>query len=281
MDLKQQQINLIENEMQIQEMKSSESGFSVNDYIGLREEYLIAKFDMNEIRYKMDRILHEIHSLYTFEGKIEKAGMDIISLQKIEEWFISLIPGQDTLNNILVENFTHQNQLESQRILVEKAENRRNIGFLQAEYDRDRGNEFEEHMGFQVGIRLPLTNPDKPDLNRRRIELIEDQADLVERKTEISLNCQLISLELGYLFDQLDLLDKEVELNSFLKMVSELPDVTPQQIIKAQKSDHKLIRLENELKWKVYRSYIDYLYFSGRLIEVPLRNYLSKNMQEI
>jgi hypothetical protein len=136
-------------------------------------------------------------------------------------------------------------------------------------------------MGFQIGIRLPLTNPDRPDMNRSKIDLIEDRAELEERKAEVNLQNQLLLLKINYLFSQFEMLSTEIKNSRFVEMISLSPDLKPKDLIKSQRSLQRLRRLENQLKWEIYKTYIDYLYFSGKLIDSPLRNYLSPGLSEI
>ena len=100
---------------------------------------------------------------------------ELITIEKINSLMESTAP-QDSSHLKLLEA-EQELMLANYDLKVDKAENRRNIGYLQAEYDTERGNEFDEHMGFQIGIRIPLSNPDRPDLQRSRLDILEDQFD--------------------------------------------------------------------------------------------------------
>ena len=82
---------------------------------------------------------------------------------------LALIQATSNVNNVNLAYGQKQLELRNQRYEIERKEAFRNIGYLQAEYDIDRGNEFNEHAGYQLGIQIPLVNPDKPDLARRKI----------------------------------------------------------------------------------------------------------------
>jgi hypothetical protein len=275
------QIELISDEIRLLDAQVDDPNFSLIDYLEAKESRIQALLESNDMVHQNDLIQLEIRTKYSFEGNIQPQEIELVDLQTMRYWINTIFLDYDTTDNILVKSQYQENLLTEQRIKLEKAEDRRNIGFLQAEYDRDRGNEVDEHMGFQIGIRIPLTNPDRPDLNRSKIDLLEDQASLIERKAEVSLQGELNRLKLSYLFTQHDLISTEIEKNDFVNIISLSPDLSPNDLIKAQRSILRLKRIESQIKWEIYRSYIDYLYYSGRLIESPLRNYLSSNMKEL
>ncbi|MFT6882084.1 MAG: hypothetical protein ACI83W_001629 [Marinoscillum sp.] len=63
-------------------------------------------------------------------------------------------------------------ELKRQEFKIDKAEAFSNIGFIQGEYDVTRGNAFNEHLGFQIGVQIPLFNQDKPSLQRKELDMI-------------------------------------------------------------------------------------------------------------
>jgi hypothetical protein len=278
---KQRQIDLISDELRSLDALTNDIDFSLTDYIEARENLIQTRLEMNEIDHRIGLAELEIRSKYAFSGDIVPVDIDLVEIQTIKKWVNTLFSDVDTMENILVKGLYQENLLSEQRIKLESAEDRRNIGFIQAEYDRDRGNETDEHLGFQLGIRIPLTNPDRPDMNRDKMDLLEDQAGLVERKSEITLQVQLLRLRLDYLFTQYELIITAIAENDFPGMIALSPVLSPEDLIKAQKAVLRMERLEAEIKWEIYRSYIDFLYYSGRLVELPLKNYLSGNLSEI
>jgi hypothetical protein len=168
-----------------------------------------------------------------------------------------------------------------QEYKVEKAAGRRNIGFIQAEYDRERGNEFENHMGFQIGMRLPITNPDKPDLYRRKLDIIDDEANLKEDKKLMEFSQKLLLVDLDYLFSQYDNLQQELNNNSIRRLLQLHSDLSPTDLLKAQSALTKLQKIEHDIKFQLYKSYIELMYMQGKLAEYPLRNMLSEDLESL
>lgn len=277
----QDRINLIKNEISMYETMMENPGFSAVDYVQAEEDLLNANLEASDLQHRVKRYETEIKAKYEFSGKIEDGISGLIQVNHIQSLIRRNFAEFDTVNNILVKNLNQANQLEEQRIRVEKAEGKRNIGFIQAEYDQQRGKEFDDHMGFQIGIRVPLTNPDRADLSRRKIDLLEDHADVEERKTMINLQCSLLKIDLNYLFDQYRIVSEAGSHDLTSRMLSVDPDMNAEDIIKVKKSELRVQEMIYDLKWGIFESYIDYLYYSGRLSEPPLRNYLSEDLGEI
>jgi len=165
--------------------------------------------------------------------------------------------------------------LESQRYQIRKKEAFRNIGYIQAEYDIDRGNDFNRHAGYQIGFQIPIVNPDKPDLARRKLDLLDDQNDLAVEKEEVAMESQQLRIKIKNSSEQIELLEAK------LTKVNDLVNERSASITIDVKGWLELLeyrfyiqsRLLQE-KRKLLSYYITYLGNEGSLVDNPLRNYL-------
>lgn len=279
--LMEREITLQKDQLKILEANLNNSGFEISEYIDQKENLIDMVLEMNELRHDHEKIIHEIRSEYSFSGNIRPNEISLISNYQIKNIIELKSEIADTSNNIHIENLNYQAMLDEQRIRVEQAEGKRNIGYLQAEYDRFRGDDFNKHLGYQIGIRIPVTNPDRPDLNRRKLELVDDKADILREKTALEVQCELLKMDLSYLFSQDELIGEAISNDTLLKLLQQDANIGPQDLIEAQKSILKMKRYDQLIQWEIYKSFIDYLYYSGKLIDVPLRNYLSENLDAI
>ena len=268
--------------MKILEAALGNSDFEITEYIKEKENLLNLSLDLNNLNHSKQKVEHEIKTSFRFSGNIESnLNNQLISYEQIKNIVELKSVISDTANNIHIENLNRQITLGEQRIVIEKAEGRRNIGYIQAEYDRLRGDDFDNHFGVQIGVRIPLTNADKPDLNRRKLNLMEDKADVVREKTALEVQCELLKLDLEFLFSQNQLITGEISNDNLLKLLNQNQNIKPEDLLEAQKSILKMKKYEKLIQWDIYKSFIDYLYYSGKLIDIPLKNYLSENLEEI
>jgi len=251
----------------------------------LDEEERLARIIIrkNDIQYNIRRVEVEIRNLFPFEGPLNIDRDEILGINGIETFVNILNDAEDTTD--IFQAFRNQELiLDNQRYAVEKAEQRRNIGYVQLEYDRLRGNEQDEHLGFQVGIRLPLTNPDRPDLNRRMLEIVEDEADASQDNQVMQFDRKLSIMDLRYSLIQYDQLSVYIEdkisaynITNFL--IEDIDDVYA--LLKIKEANLNMLKTLYDVTEKVYEQYIDWLYLNGKLVQMPLINYLDKELKEL
>ena len=191
--------------------------------------------------------------------------------------------GKPTGEHINLVKQAQRNKLEAERFRIEKSESLRNIGYFQAEYDTDRGNEPSRHFGYQIGIRIPIVNPDKPDLHRRELNLMDDEAQLAERKDAYRRKMELAVLRIEHLAGQYRLINEKLtqtDGKNFLSLQRSDKGLKMRDLIKLNEFYIELIDRQNTVSKKIFETYIEYLNLSGKLTEMPLRNYLSKNFTE-
>jgi hypothetical protein len=279
---KEKEIILQQDQLKVLEATLGNSDFDIAEYIKEKENLLNLSLDLNDLLHTKEKVELEIKSSFRFSGNIEyDVTSQFISYEQIKSIVEIKSVISDTVNNIHIENLNRQITLDEQRIVIEKAEGRRNIGYIQAEYDRFRGDDFDNHFGVQVGVRIPLTNADKPDLNRRKLNVMEDKADVVREKTALEIQCDLLKLDLEFLFSQYELISGEISNDNLLILLNLNQNIKAEDLLEAQISILKMKKYEKLIQWDVYKSFIDYLYYSGKLIDIPLKNYLSESLEEI
>jgi len=278
---KEKEILIQRDQLKILEAELTVSSFEISEYIDQKENLINLILDLNDLKHNLEKVLHQIKAETSFKGNIEIEYHSFISYDQIRNIVKLKSAVADTVNNIHIENLNRQAMLDEQRIKIEKAESRRNIGYIQAEYDRLRGDDFDNHFGVQVGVRIPLTNADKPDLSRRKLNLMEDKVDIVKEKTSLEVQCDLLKLDMEYLFSQYNLITGAIANDDLLRLLNQDKNLKPKDLLQAQKSILKMKKYEKLIQWDIYKSFIDYLYYSGKLIDIPLKNYLSENLEEI
>ena len=251
----------------------------------LDEEERLARviLQKNDIQFGINKIELEIRRIFPFEGPINIDRDAILGIDGIGS-FVNVIKNASDTTDIFLAFRNQELMLENQRYAVEKSEQRRNIGYFQLEYDRDRGNEREEHMGFQIGIRLPITNPDRPDLNRRRLDIVAEEADATKEGQELKIERELSIMDLEYSLEQHEQLSQYIEDKIAAYTVEnlhieELDDVYA--LLKIKEATLNLLETQFEVVSKIYEQYIEWLYINGKLIQMPLVNYLDKDLKEL
>ena len=135
-----------------------------------------------------------------------------------------------------------------------------------------------------LAVTIPITNPNKEDVARDKLNGIERQGQLEQFKAEEKskrLNAAAyLDLHLSH-YQKLDSLITSVKNRKMSVLTGLANNYDP---VIELKYNEKLIQLELlkvKIKNKTLLQYIDYLDISGKLHQRPLINYLSNNFEPL
>ncbi|MFT5640483.1 MAG: hypothetical protein ACI9A7_000580 [Cyclobacteriaceae bacterium] len=158
------------------------------------EDLINIEDDLFNLKIEKQNLLHryEVNSFLIAEriGSSISTKIDSTELVSVEGMAADIFSFEQS--NSQLQLFDQELRLEESLYSIDKAEAWSNIGFVQAEYDIDRGSNFNDHLGYQIGVTLPLFNSKKPDLKREKLELIEEQTQQKAKKSALkeSFNSQ-------------------------------------------------------------------------------------------
>lgn len=239
------------------------------DILKLDKAVLESRINLEEVRSSIREVEYLIQQGSGFSGQIDWDDHPLVSVAELQSVIDS---DKEEEESIYIASARQRLAVDESRLNVEKAESFQNIGFLQAEYDTDRGNEFNEHMGFQLGIRLPIVNPDKPDLERRELDLINSQTQLEEAKQEAQIESFSARNKLEGLIRQYQLVTDKLD------NLQQLDPVETGDIIEAEEYRLSLESTRTSIYSKILGAYISALEYEGRLFQEPFTNYLSSGL---
>lgn len=265
-------------------MSNSRGIYSVDmgDLIDAQSDELDMMLAIENAKINIDEIEYMIKDYYEFSGDLDWEQTDFIEINDILNLFdeIKNKPSGEHINLVKMEQ---KNELAAERFNIEKSETLNNIGYFQAEYDTDRGDEPYDHFGYQIGVRIPIVNPDKPQLNRRKLALMDDEALLDEKKDDIRKSLELAVLRMDNYNVQYNEINKKLDhlgKQNFIALKSPGKSVKMSDMIKMNEFYIDLLGKKNSVEKKIYLTYLEYLNLNGMLTQAPMRNYLSKNLSE-
>ena len=256
------------------------SSLDLGDLIDAEANELDLNLSIEDSEFEMIEIEYLIKQVYEFTGNIDWNSKELIEVQDILNLFAEF-KEHPTGQHIYLTKIDQKNLLAAERYKIEKSESLRNIGYFQAEYDVDRGNEPSDHFGYQIGIRIPIVNPDKPDLNRRKLDLMDDEAVLEGKKDDHKRKMELSVLRMEHYSNQYNEIKEKITLMSkqnYLGLQNPDKVMKISDLIKMNEFYMDLLTRKNAIQKKIYETYLEYLDLNGKISEPPLRNYLSKNL---
>ncbi len=253
-------------------------GIGFSDMLGLQSDQTDLLLDGKENESAISYTTFYISLDYQSEQAINWGNEKIISVEKIID-YIDQFKLEET-HNLNVENAENKYALSEQKLRLEKAESWSNIGYIQTNIDTDRGSSLDEQLGFQLGVRIPIVNPKKPNINREKVELIKDKSKLQSTITIVKRQQDLNDLSLSQLIDQYNLIKERLALANNLS-ISNTRQIEWKDILKLKNYQYDLEDKKISLESQIRMAYISFLDYRGLLIQAPLINYLSNDFNPI
>jgi hypothetical protein len=204
-----------------------------------------------------------------------------LELVQVEQVFARMSATKNVNTSLYLQSEEAKLRMDKQLYQIEKTESRRNIGYIQSNFESDKGKELEDKIGFQIGIRIPITNPDKPDLRREQYDLIKKDHQVKEVKTMLTRQQELMDLELNHLYNKIQIIDERLlRSKGMVDLANYKSDLLKMHLDLAfYQLDLKEIKLKTT--FDVYKLYFEYLDLNGVLVGSPIINYLSVNLDQI
>ena len=217
--------------------------------------------ERNEAEYMISRHLNG-------DNKLLLTGFNTITPTQIQQ---ELLLETESEESLLVLNEKNKLRLAESEWNINKSESFGNIGFFQAEYRSNRGDAFNENLGWQIGFQIPVFNKDNPDLQRRKLDLLEDEIEVKKVEEAVDLNkfeyrnrLKTLLKQYQNVEDELVLLESEFNTED-VAVLLELND------FKTSLNSEKI-----KLHQEILTIYVYWLSATSRLMGDPLINQLSK-----
>ncbi|WP_258101493.1 hypothetical protein [Marinoscillum pacificum] len=276
-----QKLQLIDEELQVKKLTVDtdiSTGKNLDPVDLIEIESRISELEIKRTTLELDHLDAIIPIQNESQSEVTWKDWKMIKPAKILE----LVYAYDTsqLQNIHKTLADSKFDLKKRMYQVNKSESFGNIGFMQANMDLDQGSDFNDHLGFQIGISIPIVNKKKADLARDRFDLIESQNNVDQTYEEVDFELTSITKKVSSLYQLIKLIDDKLSRSVILsERVEQNP--TPGAVIKLEQYRVELKNQRNNVYQDLLIAYIEYLDLSGLLASNKNLNYLSPNLNSI
>lgn len=256
----------------MKENYSSQEG-TARELLKLQKDILFNDIELDNLKGEKEKLSFIMVRGY---GTIETPSLLNIDFVTPEQISLEIIDADEQEMNVFVQNEMNLLQLKESEWKISKSESFSNMGFLQAEYRSDRGDGISENLGWQVGFQLPIFNKDKPDLQRRKLDLLKDNQEVVKKKEEMDLKLFEYETELTKLlrsYQRIDSASAAIQISNVQMDLS--------MLLEFDEFKFRLEREKIELNRQIFSNYIYWLQMKGQLISDPLVNHLTSNKVRI
>ncbi len=272
----------LNRQLAILQEQSGSRNFDADEYAELQLEQLDYEASQREYEYEISNQISSMMRLYPQASgrSIHWAPEEMISVERIRQVVDSLtaVSARSTLVAF------SQQQINIARSQYALERSNINIGFGQIEYDFRRYHQDRTPINFGFGVTLPIANPNKPDMARRKLQLIEAEYDLKEAEVETGVDLVIYQEKLTRLIGSYDVLRKrieELETSDFAQTLSSINGGDPFLYVQFNERVSRLGKVLIQLRNDIVVTYIEYLTFSDRIQQQPLVNYLSPNLRPL
>jgi hypothetical protein len=272
-------ISNLDEQLAILEKQSGSRYFDAEDFVDLRMDQLDYTVDMEETRFELANQVHHISRTYpqAYQQSINWSNSNVISPQRIRAVVDSL-----ELLSIKTSWVAYQEQrvrVAQSQYSLEK--NNFNLGFIQGSYDNRRVNQDRNPISISAGLSLPITNPNKGDMARRKLEEIEAKYDVEEEVYEAETDKKILSDKVRGLIDRLEHLENKLKVlkeSNVPMTLSTIRGGDPVVLIQFTQNLDKLNALSLKVKRELFISYVEYLAFTDHIQKEPLLNFFSPSL---
>ncbi|MBT7616946.1 MAG: hypothetical protein HN590_06650 [Calditrichaeota bacterium] len=257
--------------------------FDVGEYIRAESKYTELQLDLVKIENKLTGLIHKIHLISDSDAKISFTDDKLIEVEEIVSTLSNLKIISDPENIYLRDR---KNKIERARIKydIEKSQDRDYLSYVQLEYDRDNYTKPNRAFSIDFGIKLPFIRSDQEDINRRKVNYIEEKLNYEDEIRDATERNKSTLRSLNRYIDQYNILankkasgDAQNPLDMYMKMEG----INPLSLLEIRESIIRNDLQRNQIYFSILYNYVELLDLLGSLSEEPLRNHISKARERI
>jgi len=283
LDLERQLLLLYQDKINVLKKSVNNLDFNARDLIEAEDDALKQQLDLIALENKIVNIEDEIRKSIAGLDTVDFDTGNMADFSSIQSVIESLDPRQGD-ENIHIGEAGLSSNLARERLNLEISENRRYIDYFEATYDMADRDEFEKALSLGIAFTLPIVNPNRLDINRRKLQSLREKRRYEDRKRDVAEEMTTTLRDLKRLLKQYDVLTQKKQFSkaeASLKIYMQVEGVDPLILLSLKESMLKTEIAMEKIYNRIFTQYIDLLDVSGKLIERPLVNYLSSNLEPI
>jgi hypothetical protein len=280
--LHQREKDLMDAQLTVLENQRSSDFFNASSFADLKLQQIAKSVEVEETLFEMENQVVKIDTKYTdaYIKEVDWNYNELITLDQISV-VVDSIALSETVSSLL--------KYEDSRIEVAKASYRIqksniNTGFIQGNYLHGNLAKNKTPWSFVAGVTIPIFNPNKGDMARKQLNVIEAENKkiisqmIITNERTIAVD-KLKNLLARYKDTQTKI--EALDINAVGATLSSMSNNNPVVVIKLNSSALKLEGLLLRIKQNILIAYVELLDVHDRLQQRPLINYLSAGLRKI
>jgi hypothetical protein len=256
--------------------------FDAGDYVKLKLDQVEKAIALEEARFEIDNQRKRVAGLFEKATlkTINWQASEIIPLQNLEAVVDSLsrvetVGGEVAYRQKQVDLANTEWQLEKANV---------SVGFLQTQYQDFRIEQGRKPWSISAGITIPVFNPNKGDMTKRKLEMMEAEGDRDQARNDQQTGRELTQAKIKSLmkrYTEVNTMMNDLKVGTLATTLQQMDDSNPSAVIRLQSNLINLKIMATRLKQQIYLTYLEFLSYSEVLQQRPLINYLSPQLSPL
>lgn len=274
--LKEEDTRTTEKLIQILEAQRNSAFFDAKDYVELKLDQVEKSIEVEETRFEIDNQRRRVEALYE-QARLKNISWsvaDVLSIDQVNKVVDSIAAhtpaaGEVAYREKKIDLFNSEWKLEKSNI---------NVGYLQTKYENFRIDQNRRPWSVSLGVTIPVFNPNKANMAKRKLEALEAEGELTQAKSERQAGREMQQAKIESLikrYRDVTRLMESLKVDELATTLQQIKDSNPVSTVRLQSNLIKSKTMAARLKQEIYLSYIEYLSFSEVLQQRPLINFLS------
>jgi hypothetical protein len=262
--------------IQILEAQRNSAFFDAKDYVELKLDQVEKAIELEETRFEIDNQRRRVEALYE-QARLKNLSWsmtDVLSIDQVKIVVDSIAhqtsaTGEVAYREKKIDLFTSEWKLEKSNI---------NVGYLQTKYENYRLDQNRRPWSVSLGVTIPIFNPNKPNMAKRKLEAIEAEGDLAQAKSDQQAGREMLQAKIESLikrYHDVSTLMESLKIDELATTLQQINDSNPMTTVRLQSNLIKSKTMATRLKQEIYLSYIEFLSYSEVLQQRPVINFLS------
>lgn len=277
-DLKEEDKKNTEKLLSILEGQRYSGFFDAEDYMELKMEQVDKTIELEETFFEIDNQKRRVEAHYN-EARLKQINWpvtEMISLERLEKVVDSIFSAELRAGEVAYRE--KQIDLANREWQLEKANI--NMGFIQTQYQQWRIEQNRRPWSISLGITVPIFNPNKGDMTKRKLEMLEAEGEFNTAKNDQQAGLEISREKIKSLikrYREMQVLTDNLNVGAVATTLQQIKDSNPMAVVRMQNNLIKLKTMTARLRQEIYLGYIEFLSYAEVLQQPPVRNFLSEN----
>ena len=244
-----------------------------------QEEISLELFDYEQ---EIGRAIRKTKYFLNDKTDFELVTIDFLTMQALKERMRTINPNEQITNPTLA-SLENEINLVEKELAVETAKQNKWLNFAQFRYGgSDSFNPFRETFSVAFAFNLPTKGNNILKTNKLELDRIAAENDWGEANYYLEKERKNLLRDLNNWLEKYDQLSKNLIAVQAKMTKSFTVNNTPDYELLSLKLRAHLLKKElrlHQIEEKIYQTYLDWLGVTGKMIELPLVNYLTADLQ--